>query len=227
MQLLRECSLLWPSCLRSQGGILFPLSRILFVFAALLALAAPVHAHRLYLFVETDGRTITGQAYAAGGHPIVGTTVLITGPEAAGLLGEVETDGNGEFSWRPTHRCEHVLSLSVDGHFASQSIAAEELDPSLPTLGVESIPGPGQAPSPGSPADGETPAPSAPEAESIRQAVAREIAPLQRQIRDLSRRIDHYEAHIRLHDILGGLGYIAGLAGLAFFFSRRDPRPES
>jgi nickel transport protein len=193
----------------------------------LFAFASSAHAHRLHLFVETDGRTITGQAYAEGGRPIAGATVRITGPEATGLFGEVETDDTGEFSWRLTHRCEHVLSMTVDGHMASQRIAAEEFDPSLPTLGVDTVPYPGEAPLADFPTDGKTPAHSVPEAEGVRQAVAAEIAPLQRQIRDLSRRIDHYESRVRLHDILGGLGYIAGLAALAFFLTRSKPQSET
>ena len=45
----------------------------------------------------------------------------------------------------------------------------------------------------------------------IGAAVAMRLRPLVREIRDL-------KDEIRLHDILGGIGYIVGLAGVAFYF---------
>ena len=45
----------------------------------------------------------------------------------------------------------------------------------------------------------------------VEAAVAKRIRPLVREIRRL-------EEQVWLHDILGGIGYIAGLAGLAFYF---------
>ena len=199
--------------------------RAAIVCTILLSLAASAHAHRLHLFAETDGRTITGQAYAGGGHPIAGATVRISNPETAELFGEVETDAEGAFSWRLTHRCEHLLSLTVDGHAASQRIAAEHIDPALSALPTDTATALPQTPLPDSYPEGESPPSAMSEADDVRQAVAGEIAPLQRQIRDLSRRIDHYESRVRLHDILGGLGYIAGLAALALFCTRsKSPR---
>ncbi len=45
----------------------------------------------------------------------------------------------------------------------------------------------------------------------VEAAVTKRIRPLVREIRRL-------EEQVWLHDILGGIGYIAGLAGLAFYF---------
>jgi hypothetical protein len=57
----------------------------------------------------------------------------------------------------------------------------------------------------------------------VESAVNKSIRPLEREIGDL-------KDEIRLHDILGGIGYIMGLAGLAFFFlgarKRRGATPE-
>jgi nickel transport protein len=53
----------------------------------------------------------------------------------------------------------------------------------------------------------------------VEAAVNKRIRPLVREIRDL-------REEVRFHDILGGIGYIMGLAGLAFYFlgvrKRRD-----
>ena len=45
----------------------------------------------------------------------------------------------------------------------------------------------------------------------IETAVSQRIRPLQREIADL-------KEEIRFHDILGGIGYIVGTAGIVFYF---------
>ena len=50
----------------------------------------------------------------------------------------------------------------------------------------------------------------------IEAAVARHVGPLRQQIAA-------YEDKIRWHDVLGGIGYIVGMTGLAcYFLARRD-----
>ena len=41
---------------------------------------------------------------------------------------------------------------------------------------------------------------------------------LTRQITELRKQINRYEERKRFHDVLGGIGYIVGLSGLAFYF---------
>ena len=59
----------------------------------------------------------------------------------------------------------------------------------------------------------------------VEQAVAKRIRPLERELRSL-------KEEVRFHDILGGIGYIAGIAGVTFYFlgvrkrERRDREPE-
>jgi nickel transport protein len=63
-------------------------------------------------------------------------------------------------------------------------------------------------------------APAEPEADLaavVDEAVARHVGPLRAQL-------DAYEARLRLHDVLGGLGWIAGLAGLAAWLQARRGR---
>lgn len=45
----------------------------------------------------------------------------------------------------------------------------------------------------------------------VEGAVAQKLRPLQREIAEL-------RDEVRLHDILGGIGYIVGIAGIAFYF---------
>lgn len=94
------------------------------------------------------------------------------------------------------HRAEYALS--------GQDLAQEVLPgPSVPTAG-----GPATAPS-WSGTDAEQ------LRELIREALRTELEPLRRELR----RAQHSEPGLK--EILGGLGYIIGLAGLASFWLRR------
>jgi len=48
-------------------------------------------------------------------------------------------------------------------------------------------------------------------ADVVSRAVSRQIAPLRRELHELKERE-------RLQDILGGVGYLIGIAGIAFYF---------
>ena len=52
----------------------------------------------------------------------------------------------------------------------------------------------------------------------VERAVARHVRPLRRQI-------EAYEHKIRLHDVLGDVGYILGIAGILFFVRARRSAP--
>jgi nickel transport protein len=50
---------------------------------------------------------------------------------------------------------------------------------------------------------------------------------LGRQIRGLREQIEGYEEQVRFRDVLGGIGYIFGVAGIAFYFlGRRQQRRQ-
>jgi nickel transport protein len=57
--------------------------------------------------------------------------------------------------------------------------------------------------------------PSADLAALIEQSVARQVRPLREQL-------DSYQETVRWHDVLGGIGYIIGLGGLAYGFASRS-----
>ena len=48
-----------------------------------------------------------------------------------------------------------------------------------------------------------------------------------RQIRPLRRDIERYQHRTRVHDVLGGIGYIFGVMGLAAYFLARRERTGS
>ncbi|MEO5338811.1 MAG: hypothetical protein H7841_18305 [Magnetospirillum sp. WYHS-4] len=169
--------------------------------AALLLLVlatAPAWAHRINLFATAEGDRIKGVVTFGGGGKGAGLTVRAKGPDGA-LLGEAATGPDGGFSLPVGSRMDHLLTVDLDdGHAATFVVKAEEFPVTLPAGDAARIP---------------------PGAGDLELAVARQIAPLRAQIAA-------YEERIRWHDVLGGIGYILGLAGIAFFLlGRRAPRP--
>ena len=65
---------------------------------------------------------------------------------------------------------------------------------------------------------------SAPSHESPHRAADPTLAEIHAEIDNLRRQLADYEQRTRLRDVLGGLGYLAGIAGVAFYFlgSRRS-----
>lgn len=171
-----------------------------------LVLAAPAaQAHRLKLFATVEGAAILGRAYFAGGGPAVGIPGRLLNPDG-GIAAEFRTDGDGRFTAKATLRHDYTLAVDAgDGHAATFRVGLDELPHHLPA---------GQASPAAAP-----PEPAQPQlAQVVEEAVARQVRPLREQL-------DAYEAKVRLHDILGGVGTILGVFGLGGYVAARRRLP--
>jgi nickel transport protein len=181
-----------------------------------LLLSLPLQAHKLKVFAYAEGDKIQGRAYFVGGAAASGAVIRII--DTAGVeLARLAPDGEGRFSHQVAHRERYrVEADSLDGHQASWTLQADEFPLSLPSLsrkveGHSELVGEAVA---------ETPdAPQASLESEVEQAVARQIRPLREALRE-------HEERVRLRDIIGGIGYIVGLAGFALWWSRRRHRGE-
>lgn len=210
----------------------------------LLAVAAdPALAHKLNLFAAADGRRIQGEVYFAGGAKAADVPVLVQ--NAAGeVLAELRSGVDGRFAYEATAPVTHtVVAETPDGHRATWRIGAAELAAAFAqaTAPVESSNGGSKPASSGAGAHGDagtggaraggsddqphSPPPTADAdltldpalAAAIERAVARQVRPLREEA--LAAR----EA-VQLRDVLGGLGYILGLAGLGLWWRCRRGR---
>jgi nickel transport protein len=183
----------------------------------MLFIAGTAQAHEVHVFAVADGNTIRGEAHSHDEEPIRDARVRAL--NAAGkILGETRTDGQGKFSLTARYRCDHRLVVDVGaGHMAEYTLPADELPESLP------VP-------PTSPA-GAHPQPEHSHEHSHNIAAAAVASPdaehlldrldlLNSQVVQLRKQLDGYEHKVRLHDILGGIGYIVGLMGLGAYFLR-------
>jgi nickel transport protein len=187
--------------------------------------AGPAAAHRLKVFARVEAGEILGSAYFVGGAPASGAEVRVLGPGGS-VLATLVPDGEGRFRYSPAAPGDYVVEAdSGDGHVARWTLAAKEFAAAA-TAPAGQLKGTGHAEAlgagvsetvTGGPAQALLPAP-VPEpalAALVEDAVARQVGPLREQLQA-------YEDKVRLHDVLGGIGYILGLAGLALWWRSRN-----
>ena len=173
------------------------------VFAALAA--APAFGHKVGVFALVNDGVIEGEAYSSGEDTLKNCIVTLLGPDGE-KLGETRTQADGTFRFKPTVCVEHMVVVDTgDGHRAEFRVSADELTGTEPVVDQAQI----------------EEVPTLDDIEHhIAHAVAREILPLRRQI-------DQYERKTRLRDIVAGIGYIFGLAGVVLYFKAGKRRSKS
>jgi len=184
-----------------------------------LLLSTPLYAHRLKVFATAEGARIDGEAYFVGGGRATGAVVSVR--DAKGReLARLTPDAAGSFSYTATQRMDYELVADTrDGHRASWTVRADELPLTLPlppdakaTTAAESEPSSLQQ---------TKPPPAMPDDRELDILVERAVA---RQVRPLREQLTAYGDQVRLHDILGGFGYIAGIAGLGLWWRSRGQK---
>lgn len=179
-------------------------------------------AHQLRVFAMAEGATITGYAYFSGGVKAKGAKVAIFAPDGS-RLGEVQTGEAGAFRFPATVRVDHRLIADAGaGHVAEFTVKAEELPDTLSGKNSEPLPeilvmnAATAAQVPQLPMTKTA-------AESLQRMIEQSVA---RQIRPLREQLNAYEAKVRWHDVLGGIGYIFGIVGVAcYWLGRRQFYP--
>jgi nickel transport protein len=180
-------------------------------------------AHKLQVFAFSEGAHIDGSTYFAGGGAASGARIEVR--DATGLLlAELTPDEEGKFAYEAQAPIDHrILAVTSDGHQAEWRVSADELCGGFVA-----------ATRPGGSVETRSGAPDAVNAEmrravspspvdaaldpAIEAAIERAVA---RQIRPLREQLVAAEDALRLRDILGGLGYILGLTGLALWWRAR------
>ncbi len=189
--------------------------RIMSLALVLLLLHSPAWAHKLRVFASAEGGRISGYAYFSGGVRAQEVTVTVITPDGQTVY-QGRTDDQGQFGFAARQRSDHAIRVDGgDGHQADVIVSGLDLPPSLPA-GAGLPVAASSSPIPAIPADlaGD---------DGLRayldQAVARQIRPLREQL-------DAYQEKIWWHDVVGGLGYIIGMGGLAFGLSMRRLNPR-
>ncbi|MGD8908438.1 MAG: hypothetical protein PVI92_03755 [Chromatiales bacterium] len=187
-------------------------SRLTWILLGLL-ISLPLSAHKLKVFAAAEGGKIVGRAYFVGGAGASGAVIHIIADDGRELA-RLEPDREGNFDYRIERPMTYrVVADSLDGHQASWTLRAEEFSASA--LDVGAMPAhEGPLPELDS-----TAVPNLSQITRVEQAVARQIRPLREALQA-------HEERVRMRDILGGIGYIVGLAGLALWWSSRRRKED-
>jgi nickel transport protein len=233
---------------RPRVGGLVRAPRAVVWLAALLCLCAmpPGLAHQLRVFAAADGDLIRGSVYFAGGNAARAVQLRIEAADGT-LLATPVADAEGHFSWRAATPADHlVIARSADGHRAEWLVAGAELAPAFAgrrrlsaarnsaELTSAAAPAgerageragePGFKPAP-DPVPGPVPRPALDSvldpalAAAIESAVARQVRPLREELAEA-------RARARMQDVIGGIGYIVGVAGLVLWWTARRRAPS-
>ncbi|RTR37583.1 carboxypeptidase regulatory-like domain-containing protein [Shewanella canadensis] len=173
---------------------------ICLIFILSCCLVNTAQAHRTKVFAWVDGTSVAGEVYFGGGDRAKGANVeLLVGEQ---LVASTNADEQGEFRFERPQPGDYQLKANAgQGHVATFVISADEfLDLSGSAAGTIETQGAEHEDEVGF-KNRET------------CAVLNEAA-LVKVIQPLRNQLDQYEANIRWHDILGGIGYILGLFGL-------------
>ena len=199
-------------------------------FAVALAsvlIAAPAFAHKLKVFAIVIDGHVDGTVYFVGGAAAAGAVVTVETGDGRPVA-TVATDGDGRFRFTPKLRADLlIVADSGDGHVARVTIPAEQLGGGLPsspaakTATADAAEGPKAHAAEGPRAHAEKSPPDAQAIEAlVEMAVARQIVPLREQL-------NAQEDRVQWRDVLGGLGYILGLGGLAAWLTTRRTRDRA
>ncbi len=155
--------------------------------AAGILFAGSAHAHELNVFATVESGVIHARVTYRDGTPAKNAQVSIHGPQNENLA-SLSADADGRVEYQTVEHVRHVvIAETEDGHRAQFDISADQLGSESSPHGVHIEPHDLDA--------------------RIAGAVAKEIRPLREQL-------DQYEQSTRFRDILGGIGFIVGLAGV-------------
>ena len=157
------------------------------------------HAHKIHVFAWVSGDTVTVESGLSGNTPLVNGKVTVTNRQSKQLMLQGTGDKNGVFSFEIPAKIKGsgddiLITVSGgEGHQAQWLLPASEYQRNTAT--VTTIP--------------RIPTPNTQELQAIlKQLLNEELAPIKRSLARAEERKPDFR------DILGGLGYLIGLAGL-------------
>lgn len=182
------------------------------VLLLLTALSTPAHAHRVNVFAWVEGGSVYGEAAFAGGKPAVNSQVAVLDAATGEELLSLATDAQGKFSFPVPEAAKKRgsdLKIALQagmGHADAWVVKAAEFGAATPE---------GVSQSPSSIASD-----SSQTATAISQAQLDELSAsvkaLERRVGEMAQAMARQaDAGPGLREILGGIGYILGLIGVA------------
>ena len=183
-------------------------------FAILFIAPNTTFAHKVRVFAYGEGNTIVGETAFSGGRKPKNADIIVEDAASGKHLFSSRTDEQGQFRFTiPTEAQTKHLDLRIvvkagDGHRGEWLLEAADC--------LSTATEPPLVPAP-APASGEEASIPLQQMQQVMQeTIDRELAPVKRMLAQSS------EHGPTLQDILGGIGYILGLAGIAAYFKAQQ-----
>jgi len=176
-------------------------------------------AHKVIVFGYVEGDTVFTESKFSSGRKAQNSRITVYDTQGEELV-QGRTDRNGAFAFKPPRKTTLKIVLDTgSGHRAEWTIPQDEFDtaPTAPPP-AEKLP----------PIDTATQLPASPPVVSaftlddIRIVVANEVEKKIKPVRQML--MQSQSQGPSLQDILGGIGYIFGLMGIAAYFQSKKPK---
>lgn len=199
------------------------MARLLFglMLAGFVFYAGAAQAHKVIASVFPSGSDVEGEVGFSNGDMAADTLVEVFDPQG-NKIDEVKTDADGFFVYTPTGKVDLVFRADLGaGHVAEASFAIAELT-EVPS-GVSQESGVSALVSNGmnTNAVGDAGRAITREQEELIASIVRD------ELRPLRREITAYKEKNDLQSILGGIGYIFGFFGIAYYLAARRMRAKA
>lgn len=198
---------------------------VLFItLCALLSFTTSSFAHKVRIFGWLEAGKIRTESKFSGGKAARNMNVVAIGTESGKELASGTTDVNGHFNFDAPTNFSEGLKITVqgaDGHKGSWIFEATELS-NIPAVEHTHTAAPQHLTQHIALKDSETLTCVSQEelSEIIEASLEKKLAPLRRSLAENS------EKKTTLQDILGGIGYLLGLAGIAAYIKNRKESKE-
>jgi nickel transport protein len=202
------------------AAFLVCLSAIIFI------IPSPVFAHKVSIFAWVEGDMVYIQSSFFGGKKIQNGAIDVFDAYGKRLV-QGKTDDNGEFSFKaPVKAAMKIVVSAGMGHQAVWNLKASDFEsigldaPSTEPLSSREIT---HDHPPTSPAEIQPPSPALPGITSDEIQVIVEKA-LDKKLVPVLKMLSESRDRASMGDILGGIGYIIGLVGLAAYVGSRKKK---
>lgn len=185
----------------------------LILLLVLLLLPCTASAHKIRVFAYAEGDLVKGEASFNGGKSARNIEILVTDNTTAKTILTVKTDESGEFSFPISAAMKEaqldmlIIANAGEGHRNDWLLQAADYLPDVAAAHIDKQPI--EKTQSTTPTTGPTGVDEKTLKRIVDQSVAEQLGPIKRLL------IERNEKKVSLQDIIGGIGYIIGLAGLA------------
>ncbi len=185
---------------------------IILLLAAILVICTPLpaFAHKVIIFAWVEGDTVFTESKFSGGKRAINAQVQVFDREDKQLL-EGKTDNKGEFSFKiPKLTDLRIVLTAGTGHKGEWTIPESEIQEAAALLEKKKAEEPSQ-----------------PTAVGLTKEEIKDLIDdsLDRKLRPIVRMMTESQSKgPSVNEIVGGIGYIVGLMGVALYFKNRGKK---